>query len=316
MWSVTGPVDTPKRSLGSVRAYTRCRPKPDWTATHGTNDEARDGAPRSNVERDLAPAGFHQRVAHVLLGTRQRGPSPARAMDNRDRLRRRRPDRLRVVRHLPRAGAEPLPITGELTVRRVHRGVVLTGGGSAKAIARGIVYDRKAKKGRMHGGLVPRMGAQDLWDVSCWCGWSSTGHELSSLAGSAATKHRERLQKEDDRAKLPGRARQIVKPPGPTVLRLRKSGSPAPKAKPQKPDPITPSTGDSAGRPAGRHAELRFRGRIIAIDRRENGWAVRCQTCRWTRAAEDRSSAESIARRHFGECKSATKRKVKRRKPR
>lgn len=81
---------------------------------------------------------------------------------------------------------------------RANRRAMLVTGNAVKAKSRGLDYRRTRRRsnsigdvngGERHGGTRPRMGAQDLWDVVCWCGWTSTGHEARVTAVDAAVEH-------------------------------------------------------------------------------------------------------------------------------
>lgn len=56
-----------------------------------------------------------------------------------------------------------------------------------------------------HGGLRPQKRAQDLWDVTCWCGWLSLGHEYRAVAEDVARLHRSTVRSAAPRPKAPNR---------------------------------------------------------------------------------------------------------------
>lgn len=59
------------------------------------------------------------------------------------------------------------PDGSEGPMLRARRGVMLTSGNATRAAERGLAYLRTPKRKQVHGGLRPRIRANDLWDVTC-----------------------------------------------------------------------------------------------------------------------------------------------------
>jgi hypothetical protein len=190
-------------------------------------------------------------------------------------------------------------------MRKARRGVILTGGGNARAIAKGIAYDRKRRAEQLHGGTAPRMGANDLWDVSCWCGWSSTCHERRELAVDAATLHRQEAARgtvTSDKKK-----RRAVRRIPATV---RSSKQPKAEREPKSPTSEPASTlGRDSG---GGRSRLTYRGRTVELVRTGDTWAAHCPGCKWSDEGATSDEVRIAAVSHLRVCTHQVKQRRKR----
>jgi hypothetical protein len=189
-------------------------------------------------------------------------------------------------------------------MRRARRGVILTGGSNARALAKGIVYERKRRATQLHGGMTPRMGASDLWDVSCWCGWASTGNERRALARDAARTHREEVAAG---LVMPARkkTREMKQPPAATRSSARKR---SPQRSNESSDPPgTPPVGARS-----RRSQLTYRGRTVELDGTADSWRVRCRGCDWSAEFATGEAARADATLHLRACKHTPKQSRKR----
>ena len=200
--------------------------------------------------------------------------------------------------------------------RRAWRGVVLTGGSAAKAIERGVVFDRTRKDSPLHGGVRPRMGARDLWDTSCWCGWSSTGHERRDLAAQAGDDHLRAARstprpsksaKPTKSAKTSARRVTGVIRSTPTLkqrafrdAQLEKASAPPRPANARS--TIRPAT-QWKGPDGSRYSRLRYQGHEIVIDGRGGIWRAKCSDCGWNQTAVEREQIQTKAVAHASVCR-------------
>jgi hypothetical protein len=218
---------------------------------------------------------------------------------------------------------------------RARRGVMLTSGNSTRAAERGLAYERTRKNKQAHGGLNPRMGATDLWDVGCWCGWSKTGLERRDLAVDAASAHVARTKV--------GKGKRSAKPPkvaGRSIFRggastrssaaakaTKRSKLPKAPAKKQakkqtmkqQPRPVagpkkkkrksnsgmaTPRRGKAAPKAALEpRVTVVFEATRVDVDQvADRRWEVNCTRCPFRSNLASRTSAVGLAKQHAMRC--------------
>lgn len=185
-------------------------------------------------------------------------------------------------------------------MRAARRGVALTSGGP-KSIERGIAYDRTRRNKSLHGGMRPRMGARDLWDVSCWCGWASTGHERRDLAAEAASEHRQFVAR--------GTMTSTAKNDAPSSSRRVQASTKRAPPEGQRDSRIAAKVAEPSTPPelpqyvAGEAPVLLQRGsRRVAVYASGSEWRARCSSCRWASASIERDKVVKAGKDHVATC--------------
>jgi hypothetical protein len=137
------------------------------------------------------------------------------------------------------------------------------------------------------------MGANDLWDVACWCGWSSTRHERRELALEAADAHRSDT-KESERA---------ARTQGPVVVRSttgkRKTGRGKGSQQPQATQRARQATITKI-----ESVVVCETPRVIMDELSDSRYRIVCRRCRFIANRTDRSAAIELAEQHAqGKCR-------------
>jgi hypothetical protein len=224
---------------------------------------------------------------------------------------------------------------------RARRGVMHATGNATRSAERGLAYKRTRKAKPAHGGLRPRMGASDLFDVGCWCGWSSTNHETRELAVSAAEEHRARVRavgsgrgaqssnRKVVRSTAKSSGRKVVRSSAKTTVRTedtkqrqaqakrptRKTAA-ADRSKPSKktrsaasnalkrPKRVSKSPDTATASTKSEHrTTVVFRRTRVMVDRLSTRkWRVTCKRCGVSTNCENRDAAITTAQRHATAC--------------
>jgi hypothetical protein len=173
------------------------------------------------------------------------------------------------------------------------------------------------------------MGASDLWDVACWCGWSSTGNERRELAVDAGTAHYESTRavqasakKRKGKAKVAKKAAKqkrtgvirvyatsrSAKPPATTkertgrqrVTHVKKTAAASRSPSARK----STKTTDSKASRFPRRVKVAVAGdvRVTVTQTSAHKWRVRCSTCKGRVTKTSRNAAIEHAKRHAIAC--------------